>query len=90
MKTTVTIEDDVSDQLTRAAQVAGIDVNRLVNDLVRRGLSKPAPPAGRPATPFRQRTHDFGSPMHASLDQAHHLADAQNDEHRLRQSGLLR
>ena len=90
MKTTVTIEDDVSAQLARAAQAAGVDVNKLVNDLVRQSLVKDAAPAAPPAVPFRQRTHDFGAPLHPSLDQVQHLADSMDDEHRLRQGGLLR
>ncbi len=89
MKTTVTIEDDVSAQLARAAQAAGVDVNKLVNDLVRQSLAKDSIGDAHSAAPFRQRTHDFGAPLHPSLDQVQHLADSLDDEHRLRRGGLL-
>lgn len=60
MKTTVTIEDDVSAQLARAAQAAGVDVNKLVNDLVRQAIRE-RPPTGKVAPqPFRQITHKLG------------------------------
>ena len=89
MKTTVTIEDDVSDQLAKAAQAAGVEVDKLVNDLVRRSLTASRAAVGS-GIPFRQRTHDFGAPLYPSLDKVQHLADNLDDQHHLRQSGLLR
>lgn len=60
MKTTVTIEDDVSAQLARAAQAAGVDVNKLVNDLVRQAIHEKPPAEKVSPQPFRQTTHKLG------------------------------
>ena len=90
MKTTITLEEDLSSELARAAQAVGEDMDRLVNDLLRQGLKGlPSAPAPTPKS-FRQRTHDFGPPLRPNLDRVQHLADALDDEGRLRESGLLR
>ncbi|MBM3890636.1 MAG: hypothetical protein FJ388_16100 [Verrucomicrobia bacterium] len=89
MKTTVTIDDDLRAQLARAARTVGVDVNRLVNDIVRHNLGSPRRTAGKLSNPFHQQTHDFGPPIHPSLDKAQQLADALEDEERLRKAGLL-
>lgn len=60
MKTTVTIEEDVTAQLARAAQAAGVDVNKLVNDLVRRAIHELPPTEKVAPQPFRQTTHKLG------------------------------
>ena len=60
MKTTVTIEDDVSAQLTSAAQATGVDVNKLVNDLVRDALQRRPQLQKVVPRPFKQVTHKLG------------------------------
>ena len=84
MKTTVTIEDDVSAQLARAAQAAGVDVNKLVNKLVRDALTHaPAPHQGE-RKPFVQQTHNLGLRTDLDWDQALSLAGQMEDEHIIR------
>ena len=60
MKTTVTIEEDLTAQLARAALTSGRDVNQLVNDLVRQAMQeRPAEEVVVPK-PFKQVTHKLG------------------------------
>jgi len=80
MKTTVTIEDDVSAQLARAAQSAGVDVNKLVNDIIRQGLKATAPPLKIEPKPFVQRTYDLGLRPEFNWDKASAIADSLEDE----------
>jgi len=60
MKTTVTIAEDVSDELAKAAQAAGVDENKLASDLVREALRKDFRPARVVPKPFKQVTHNLG------------------------------
>ena len=60
MKTTVTIEADVSDQLLKAAQAAGVDVSKLANDLVREALRTKRRVTKVEPKPFKQTTHKLG------------------------------
>lgn len=80
MKTTVTFEDEVSAQLARAAQAAGVDVNKFVNDIIREGLKASTPPPRIEPTPFVQRTHDFGLRPEFNWDKASAIADSLEDE----------
>ena len=80
MKTTVTIEDDVSAPLARAAQAAGMDVNKLVNDIIREGLKVTTPPQKIEPKPFVQRTYDLGLRPEFNWDKASVIADSLEDE----------
>ena len=60
MKTTVTIEEDVSDQLVKAAHAAGVDVSKLANDLVREALRTKGRVTKVQSKPFKQTTHKLG------------------------------
>lgn len=56
MRTTVTLDDDVSAALDLLRRERGIGLSQALNELARRGLA--AVPKGRP--PFRQRTQPLG------------------------------
>ncbi len=43
MRTTITLDDDVFDLVTRQAKLRGRSLGKTVSDLVRRGLSAPTP-----------------------------------------------
>jgi hypothetical protein len=55
MRTTVTLDDDVTVALERLRRARGLGLSEALNELVRAGLRAPAP-----QTPFRQRTVDLG------------------------------
>ena len=80
MKTTVTIEEDLSAQLARAAQSAGVDVNKLVNDIIREGLKATTPPPKIEPKPFVQRTYDLGLRPEFNWDKTSAIADSLEDE----------
>lgn len=43
MRTTLTLDDDLMQVVTRQAKLRGVSVGRAVSDLVRRGLNAPTP-----------------------------------------------
>ena len=43
MRTTLTLDDDLVEVVTRQAKLRGVSLGRTVSDLVRRGLSAPTP-----------------------------------------------
>jgi hypothetical protein len=43
MRTTLTLDDDLIDVVTRQAKLRGVSLGRTVSDLVRRGLNAPTP-----------------------------------------------
>jgi hypothetical protein len=43
MRTTITLDDDVLEIVTRQAKARGVSLGRTVSDLVRRGLNAPTP-----------------------------------------------
>lgn len=60
MRTTVTLRDDVAYAVEEQRRASGRGVSDVVNDLIRRGLTREPEPDRR----FRQRT----SPMRARVD----------------------
>jgi hypothetical protein len=43
MRTTLAIDDDVFDLVSRQARLRGVSIGKVVSDLVRRGLAAPTP-----------------------------------------------
>ena len=43
MRTTLALDDDIFDLVTRRAKLRGVSLGKTVSDLVRRGLSAPTP-----------------------------------------------
>jgi len=74
MRTTVTLDPDVADQVARSMREQGASFKEVVNQGLRRGL---IPTAGRR---FRQRTYDLGAPRFGAGD-ANHAADDLDDAH---------
>jgi hypothetical protein len=56
MRTTVTLADDVAAAVERLRRERSIGMSEAVNELVRAGLATQT----KPATPFRQTSHDLG------------------------------
>jgi hypothetical protein len=77
MRTTIRIDDELFERLKREAQSENTSMTRLVNRLIRAGLS--APPARRKRA-YRQRVYSLGVPK-TTLDKALALAgDDETDE----------
>ncbi len=47
MRTTLTLDDDLVELVTRQAKARGVSMGRTVSDLVRRGLNAPTPSVGK-------------------------------------------
>lgn len=58
MRTTLTLDDDVAAKLKSEARRSGRSFREVVNEALRRGLSRTRPSAVRP--PFRVVTRDLG------------------------------
>jgi ribbon-helix-helix CopG family protein len=56
-RTTVTLEDDVLEQLTAHVRHTGRPLRKVLNDAIRRGLDRPR----APAAPFRIEARDLGA-----------------------------
>ncbi len=66
MRTTLTLDDDVADKLTRLSTAKKLPFRQVVNDVLRRGLVSPVrPPAG--AAPFAVKP--FRSTFRPGVDQ---------------------
>lgn len=67
MRTTLTIDDDVTAQLERLRRSRDISLKELINDALRRGLSEmTAPPKKR--KPFRTQTIKGTTPLLDNVD----------------------
>jgi hypothetical protein len=78
MRTTVQIDDDLLRELKEQAQREGTSMARLVNRVLRRGMSA-SRQAKTPARPYREKTYDMGVP-NVNLDKALALAAALEDD----------
>ena len=43
MRTTLTLDDDIVELVTRQAKLRGVSIGKTISDLVRRGLNAPTP-----------------------------------------------
>jgi len=80
MKTTLNLEDDLSDKLASATQTTGLPLEEVVQRALRLGLEKMIPSTPVKATPYRQRTYDLGIRSGVNLDKALALAAEMEDE----------
>ena len=78
MRTTVRIDDDLLRDLKMKAQRQGTSLTKLLNEVIRCGLTQPARPR-RKTGRFRQKTHDMGPPL-VDLTKALALAGQLEDE----------
>ena len=79
MRTTVRIEDDVLEQLKRRAQDLGISLTKMLDQVLRKGLSAPS----APRTPYHQKTYSMGVPR-IDLDHVSAFLAADEDAEILR------
>lgn len=78
MRTTVTLDDDVSKALEALRRETGLGTSAALNQLVRRGLAAKRDTA----TPFRQRTSTLGAPRISLDDVGHVLEVLEGEAHR--------
>jgi hypothetical protein len=73
MEKTVTLDQDVAEQIEQAVRRQGTSMQALVNEALRLhlGLAEQR----RPAAPFRVVAHDFGFLAGVDLDKMNRLAD---------------
>lgn len=78
MRTTLTIEDELLEDLKRAASASGKPFKQVVNEALRAGLAAGARPASRR---YRLEPTSMGQP-HAGIDltRARQVSDALEDE----------
>jgi len=78
MRTTLTLDDDVSERLNQEMRSSGKGQKALVNEALRLGLgmvSKPKAPI-----PFRVHPHSFGFKAGIDLDRVNQLVDEMDSE----------
>jgi hypothetical protein len=85
MRTTVTLDPDVRAILRKVMRERGVSFKEALNQAVRLGASSRRPPSGRR---FRQKTYHMGFRPEFRWDKALALADAIEDEDRVRQLEL--
>jgi len=87
MRTTVTLDPDVERLLRDAMRERGISFKQALNQAARDGLVR----ARQPRTKrFVQKTYAMGAREGVNLDKALSLADAMEDEERIRKMQLGR
>jgi len=79
MRTTLTIDDDIMDEIRETAHREGVPLKQLVNRLLRLGLGSRKNP--RPRKRYRCPAHSLGAPVSGALDldKALSLASALED-----------
>lgn len=81
MRTTLTLDDDVSAQLDRLRRERNIGLKDIVNEALRRGLAEMLRPQKR--KPFKLRTFDCGRPLIPNIDNtAEVLALIEGDDYK--------
>ena len=78
MRTTVTLDADVADQLGELMRERGLNFKQAVNDTLRRGLAAASP------TPYSQQTHSLGWRPDVDYEHALRLASDLEDTEILR------
>jgi hypothetical protein len=80
MKTTLNLEDDLSDKLASATQKTGLPLEQVVQQALKLDLEKMVQTIPIKARPFQQRTYDLGVRPGVNLDKALALASEIEDE----------
>ena len=60
MKKTLELEDDVAAKLDRLAEATGLSIDKVLNEVVREGLTKVGHELPVKAKQFTQKTHKMG------------------------------
>ncbi len=87
MRTTVRIDDDLLRELKAQARRAEISLTRLLNEVIRRGLTSAATGPVKQRRPYRERVFDMGPPQ-IPLTKALALAAAMEDEEWIKKMAL--
>jgi len=77
MRTTLTLDPDVAEQIRRSMKHEGKGLKTIVNEALRRGLSL----EGSDVEPFQVEAHDFGVVPGIDLDRMNQLVDELEAEH---------
>jgi hypothetical protein len=85
MRTTLTLEADVAEQIQREVRRTGKAMKAVVNDALRSGLGL-GPGRGKPPR-FEVRAHSFGFKPGIDLDRMNQLVDALEAEEFARKLG---
>ena len=83
MRTTLTLDPDIAQQLQAAARERGVSFKDIVNSTLRRGLTSAAEPQ-----PYRIRARPMGLRPGYNLDKALQLAADLEDEELIRKMQL--
>jgi DNA polymerase III epsilon subunit-like protein len=85
METTLTLDDEVVEELKEVADRAGKPFTDVVNETLRKG---PHPPGALSPKPYRLESVSLGVRPGVDIDKARHLADALEDEEILRKLAM--
>lgn len=77
MRTTLTLDPDVAEQIRRSMKQQGKGLKTIVNEALRRGLSL----KGSDVVAFQVEAHDFGVVPGIDLDRMNQLVDELEAEH---------
>lgn len=78
MRTTLTIDDQLLDELKERAHREGVPLKQVINQALRRGLNADGRPARR--KPYRVRTYSMGQPLVPDLEKSLAIAATLEDE----------
>ncbi len=78
MRTTMTIDDDLLDQIKERSRKHGLPMKQVLNHALRVGLERSAEPRSR--RPYKCKTFPMGYPPLYNLEKALLVADALADE----------
>lgn len=71
MRTTLTLDPDIAEQLRREVKRSGKPFKAVVNEVLRRGFGE----SSEPQAPFRVEAHDFGLLPGIDPDRMNQLVD---------------
>lgn len=84
MRTTLTLDPDVAEQIRREMKQGGKGLKTVINEALRRGLNLERTKVMKP---FRVKPHDFGFAPGLDLDRLNQLVDELETQHFLGESG---
>jgi hypothetical protein len=81
MRTTLTLDDDVAIRLERMRKERDLDLKKIVNEALRRGLAEIEAPRKR--VPFQTKAVDLGPLLYPSVKDALRAMDEEYDRKKL-------
>lgn len=86
MRTTLTIDDHIMQELKKEVYRSGQPMKKVVNEALRAGLQQLRKP--EPGKPYRCKTYSMGYPPKVNLDKALEIASLLEDEEIIRKLSL--